>query len=82
MKAKLGCQGQRLKGGVGRCSEKISECWYNSRFAQWAQKHREQANAPPPPKFHPIPTHPAFFPEHDEPNFAAPAPALTQDTLE
>jgi hypothetical protein len=66
MKAKLGIHGDRLKGGVARCSEEISECWYSSRIAQWAAKHREKANAPPVPKFHPIPTHPALFPEKEE----------------
>ncbi len=66
MKAKLGWQGEKIKAGVGRCSGKVSECWYSSRIAQWAAKHREAANAPPLPKFHPIPTHPALFPELDE----------------
>ncbi len=63
MKAKLGWRGDRLKDNVGHCSEKVSECWYNSHLAQWIQKKREDANAPPPSKFHPIPTHPALFPE-------------------
>jgi len=54
-----------MKSGIGRCSEKIAECWYCSALAQWAANKRDQANAPPHPKFHPLPTHPALFPEAD-----------------
>ena len=82
MKAKLGWQGERLQGGVGRCSEKISECWYRSRIAQWAAKHREAANAPPLPKFHPIPTHPALFPELCESNHSHPIPMVSDPVIE
>ncbi len=82
MKAKLEFHGERLQGGVGRCSEKLSEGWYSSRIVQWAEKHREQKNAPPPPKFHPIPTHPAFFPERDDPNLTVETQGLVHETLE
>ena len=65
MKAKLGWHGDRFRDNVRHCSEKVPECWYSSHLAQWMQKKREEANAPPPAKFHPIPTHPALFPEPD-----------------
>ena len=63
MRAKLGWHGDRFKDSIGHSSEKVSECWYSSHLAQWMQRKREEANAPPPAKFHPIPTHPALFPE-------------------
>ncbi len=81
-KAKLGWQGERLTSGVGRCSDKISEYWYSSRIAQWAAKHREQANAPPLPKFHPIPTHPALFPEQDASGRSLSIPIVSDQCLE
>ncbi len=63
MKAKLGWHGDRMKDHVGQYSGKVTECWYSTHLAQWIEKKRDEANAPPPPKFHPIPTHPALFPE-------------------
>ncbi|MCU0708648.1 MAG: hypothetical protein MUF23_10170 [Pirellula sp.] len=35
--------------------------WWHGCHEKWA-KHREMANAPPWPKFHPVPVEPAFTP--------------------
>jgi hypothetical protein len=63
MKAKLGWHGTRIKDSVGRCSNQLVTCWHRSPIAQCIASKRERDNAPPIPKFHPVPTHPAFFPE-------------------
>lgn len=65
MKTRLGWQGDRLKNSAGHCSDKFAECWYSSKLGQWVQGKRDAANAPPFPKFHPVPTHPALYPEED-----------------
>lgn len=63
LRANLGFQGERLQNGVENCSHKLSECWYSSHLSQWIAMKRDEKNAPPFPKFHPIPTHPALYPD-------------------
>ena len=53
----------RMSDSLHVCSAKMSDRWNQSRIAQWKAEHREKLSAPPYPKFHPLPTHPAFYPE-------------------
>jgi hypothetical protein len=45
------------------CSAKMSDSWNQSCIARWKAEQREKISAPPYPRFHPIPTHPTFYPE-------------------
>ncbi|MDZ4852882.1 MAG: hypothetical protein SGI77_26650 [Pirellulaceae bacterium] len=63
IKSNLSWQGERISSGATQCSDKVSEYWYSSRLGQWVVAKRDAKNAPPYPKFHPIPTHPALYPD-------------------
>ncbi len=53
----------KMSDSLHICSAKMSDRWNESCIAQWKAERREKLTAPPCPKFHPLPTHPAFYPE-------------------
>lgn len=48
----------------GKCIDSIREKWEIHKA--WRQRKREEAHGPPWPKFHPVPTNPAFHPLESE----------------
>jgi hypothetical protein len=45
------------------CSARMRDLWNESCIERWKAEQREKRSAPPYPRFHPLPTHPAFYPE-------------------
>lgn len=53
----------RLRSQLGAIRGKIAEC--RQDYRQWQRDREEQKQAPPWPRFHPVPTKNVFFPTDD-----------------
>lgn len=52
--------GAKTCEGAANCRDRMAS-WYYTK-CEWVEKKRAEANAPPWPRFHPVPTKPVFAP--------------------
>jgi len=52
------------------CEQRTKCAATKQSFAEWKEKKKEEANQPPWPRFHPVPTKPVFEPDELSPQIA------------
>ncbi len=63
MMARWQTEKSQINHNLNEKSRRIHQHLHQNKLSEWAAKKREQANAPPWPRFHPLPTRNVFYPE-------------------